>query len=99
MTPAGVASLSNRAEFVAFLTKLFAGLNDGGFSHSTAGRISAVKCNKNLAIMDVSNVKRLKGDGSVLEEIDAHYILTATDDGWKFAAAIVCEPGWRENTE
>ena len=34
-------------------------------------------------------------DGSILEEIDGHYVMQRTADGWRFAVAVVCEGGWQ----
>ena len=95
ISPGGTAMLQERSALEEFLVQLFAGLNENGFSHSTVGEISVSRCNDGMAIMDVSNVRRLKSDGSVLEAIDAHYILKEYDDGWKIAAAVVCEPDWQ----
>jgi len=96
VAPAGTVCLRDRKAFVEFLKALFSGLNENGFSHSTAGSKSAADCGNGTAILDVADVRRLKADGAVLETIDGHYVLKNTPEGWRFTVAVVCEPGWRE---
>ncbi len=76
--------------------KVFAGLEVAGFSHSEVGPVTATPCGDGLAIVDAAKVRRLKADGSLLEEIDGHYVMRETDEGWRFTVAVVCAAGWRE---
>lgn len=87
-------SIPNRGAFVVLLQKVFAGLEAEGFSHTEAGQVSARACAERMAIVDVKSLARLRKDGTLIEMIDAHYIARRSDDGWKFTAAVVCNPGW-----
>lgn len=93
--PTGAVSIPDRAAFVTLLQKVFAGLVAAGYSRSTIGPIKARSCADDLAIVDALDVRRLKDDGSLLEEIDGHYVMQRTGDGWRFAVAVVCEQGWQ----
>ncbi len=94
--PAGAVSLPNRAALVALLEKVFAGLDEVGFSHTTIGKVSTTSCGSDIAIVDAANVQRLKADGFLLEEIDGHYVMQNTADGWRFVVAVACTSGWRK---
>ena len=94
--PTGTVALPDHAALVALLKKVFAGLEVAGFSHSEVGPVTATPCGDGLAIVDAAKVRRLKADGSLLEEIDGHYVMRETDEGWRFTVAVVCAAGWRE---
>ena len=79
---------------VSLLTGLFAGLEENGFSHTEIGAVSATSCGDGLAVVDATDVRRLRHDGSVLEIIDGHYIARKEADGWRFNLAVSCTPGW-----
>jgi len=95
ITDEGAVALSDRTAVVALLERLLAGLDAAGFSHTTIGPVRALACGDNLAVVDAQDVRRLKGDGSLLESLDGHYVMRRTDDGWRFAVAMACEQGWR----
>jgi hypothetical protein len=92
----GAVSLPNRSALVALLEKVFAGLEAAGFSHTTIGAVTTAPCGDGLAIVDATDVRRIKADGSLLEEIDGHYVMQKTTGGWRFAVAVACASGWRE---
>lgn len=94
--PNGTIALPDHAALAALLKKVFIGLEAAGFSHSEVGSVTATPCGDGLAIVDASRVRRLKTDGSLLEEIDGHYVVRETDEGWRFTVAVVCAAGWRE---
>ena len=93
--PGATVNLPDRAAIVAMLRKLFETLESQGFSHTTLGRISPRPSGEDLAIVDVRSVKRHRHDGSVLEEIDAHYIMKNENGDWLLTVAVSCSPGWR----
>ena len=93
--PGMTVSLPNHAELVGMLRKLFETLESQGFSHTTLGRISPRPCGQNMAILDVRSVKRHRDDGSLLEEIDAHYVMKREGGRWLLTVAVSCAPGWR----
>ncbi len=94
--PAGAVALPDRIALVGLLEKVFAGLEDVGFSHTTIGEVTTASCGDGLAIVDAADVRRLKSDGSLLEEIDGHYVMQKTASGWRFVVAVSCAAGWRE---
>ena len=94
--PTGTIALPDHAALVALLKNVFAGLEAAGFSHSEVGPVTATPCGDGLVIVDAAKVRRLKADGSLLEEIDGHYVMRETDEGWRFTVAVVCAAGWRE---
>ncbi|TRD17342.1 YybH family protein [Palleronia caenipelagi] len=94
--PDGDAVLSNRQVFTAFLESLFAKLEADGYSHSEIGEMTVTRCNDNLAILDVRDVRRLQKDGTPVDVMDAHYVLRRIDGQWKFATVVACAPGWRD---
>ncbi|MGI9493548.1 MAG: nuclear transport factor 2 family protein [Geminicoccaceae bacterium] len=96
--PTGTIAMPDRRALTTLLKKIFDGLDAAGFSHSEVGSVTATPCGDGLAIIDASRVRRLKADGSFLEEIDGHYVVRETDEGWRFTVAVVCVPGWRETS-
>jgi uncharacterized protein (TIGR02246 family) len=95
ITDNGTVALPDRQAVVTLLERVFAELDAAGFSRTTIGPVRALACGDALAVVDAQDVRRLKGDGSVLETLDGHYVMRLTDDGWRFAVAMACEPGWR----
>ena len=93
--PGATVSLPDRATLVKMLTKLFETLENQGFSHTTLGRISPRPSGEDMAIVDVRSVQRHREDGTLLEEIDAHYVMKREDGGWLLTVAVSCAPGWR----
>ena len=95
--PGTTISLPDHESLVGMLGKLFETLESQGFSHTTLGRISPLPCGEDMAIVDVRSVKRHRGDGTLLEEIDAHYVMKRESDRWLLTVAVSCAPGWRAN--
>ncbi|MEP3275672.1 MAG: hypothetical protein ABJN26_08170 [Stappiaceae bacterium] len=95
--PEATVTLSDEAALIALLERIFSGLEAENFSHSTVGSVVARRCNQEMAILDARNVARLRGDGSVIENIDAHYVIKRREGQARFAVAIVCESGWQES--
>jgi hypothetical protein len=93
--PTGAVSLPDRQALVSLLEKVFAGLDAAGFSHTTIGSIEATSCGHGLAILDATEVNRIKDDGSLLEKIDGHYVMRNCDGEWRFIVAVSCACGWR----
>ncbi len=79
------------------LQAVFEGLRAQDFGHSTYNSLEARGCAEGLAVLDVSGVMRLRKDGSLIEKIDAHYVLRHDiEGGWRIVTAVVCTPGWRQ---
>jgi|GEM_PF-1569149 len=95
ITDRSAVALPDRTAVVALLERLFAELDAAGFSRMTIGPVQALACGDSLAVVDALDVRRLNGDGSLLETVDGHYVMRRTDDGWRFAVAMACEQGWR----
>lgn len=93
--PSGVVSLPDAAAKVAMLQNLFAQMEADGFSHTTLGPVAARSCGPDMVVADVPNVRRWRADGSLMEEIDGHYILQRQEGIWRAMVAVVCTPGWR----
>jgi len=93
--PSGPVSVADQPALVLLLEKVFADLVAAGYARSTVGPIKARRCGNGIAIVDALDVRRLNQDGSILEEIDGHYVMQRTAAGWRFAVAVVCEGGWQ----
>ncbi len=93
--PTGAVALPDRSALVGLLEKVFDGLEQAGFSHTTIGAVEAQLCGDGMAIVDAKDVKRIKKDGSVLETIDGHYVARKTQEGWRFTVAVSCTNGWQ----
>ncbi len=96
VTPGMNIALPERSALISMLQNMFAGFEADGFSHTELGEIVARSCAEGMAIVDVKSISRIRTDGSLMEVIDGHYIARRTDDGWKFATAVVCLPGWQD---
>lgn len=94
LLPDKTVSLPDRAAMISMLESLFARLVADGFSHSTVGAFEVRPCGEGMAIADARDVKRLRGDGSAIETIDAHYVLRKEGGDWRFTVTVTCEPGW-----
>ena len=53
---------------------------------SDAFEIDVVAVSDNKALVVIRNVRRLRGDGSLIEEATAFYALKNTNNGWKMYA-------------
>jgi len=96
VSPMATVCVTDRAELRTSLTRNFERLESQGFSHSVLGSLTVRASNEGLAVADARGVRRLCRDGSLLEEIDAHYILRHDARGWRFAVTVSCAPGWQE---
>ena len=95
IVPSGAVSLPDRLALVAFLERMFQDLEAAGFSYTTIGSVGAVSCGNGLAVVDASDVQRIKIDGTVLEKIDGHYVMRNCDGAWRLIVATLCVNGWR----
>lgn len=93
--PDATVPVGDRGALVTLLENIFAGLDAAGFSHTEIGAITARACGENLAVVDATDVRRLRKDGSVLEVIDGHYIARRVEGVWYFTVATACAPGWK----
>ncbi len=90
--------MPNREATLGLLKLVFEGLNAENFSHSRCyAAVDAKPCSDSTAFLDATAVDRVRHDGSLIESIDAHYVLRCRDDdSWRIAVAVVCQPGWRQ---
>ena len=93
--PHASVPVADKTGMIDLLGHIFSGLEADGFSHTEIGAVTAASCGEGLAIVDATDVCRLRGDGSVLETIDAHYVVRHSDGAWFFTLAVTCKPGWR----
>ncbi|WP_282062661.1 DUF4440 domain-containing protein [Roseobacter litoralis] len=93
--PHATVPIADKDALVALLGTIFDGLDAEGFSHTEIGALTARACGENLAVVDATDVRRLRKDGSVLEIIDGHYIARQVDGIWCFTVATACAPGWK----
>ena len=95
ISPTDTALLPDRKALVAFFETMFTALEADGFSHSEIGTINATLCRDGLAVVDTTEVSRVRKDGSVIEGMDAHYVMRKRDGEWRLSVAVSCAPGWR----
>lgn len=88
-------AVPDKSALISLLESIFAGLDAEGFSHTEIGDVRAQACGENLAVIDATDVRRLRKDGSVLEVIDGHYIARQIEGVWFFTVATACTPGWK----
>lgn len=93
--PTGHVAMPDRAAILGLLHKVFDGLEAAGFSHSEVGAVDARPCGENMAMIDATDVRRLRKDGGLIETIDPHYVLTRSDDAWRIVTTVSCATGWR----
>lgn len=95
--PQASLPLADRAATLALLKQVFEGLNAESFEVSRCAKVTGRSCGGGLAVLDATSVDRLRKDGSMIESIDAHYVLRREADGaWRIVTAVVCAPGWRD---
>lgn len=97
ISPTDTACLPDRKALSAFFETMFTSLEADGFSHSSIGTINATLCREGLATVDTTLVRRVRKDGSFIEELDAHYVMRKRDGEWRLSVAVSCVPGWRDN--
>ena len=93
--PDASVPIPDKPALISALKSIFAGLDAKGFSHTEIGAVTARSCGDSLAIIDATDVRRLRHDGSVLEVIDGHYIARRIESVWYFTVATACTPGWK----
>lgn len=93
--PRQTVLLPDARAVIALLGKVFEGLEAAGFSHTEIGEVVARDAGGGLAIIEAKGVRRLKADGSLLENIDGHYVARRGDDGLRFEVAVACKSGWQ----
>ena len=90
--PGADMAMADHAAIVAALKTVFAGLDAQGFDRSEAGPMSVRLCNATTVLADLRDVRRLRGDGSLIEVIDAVYLCVKQDGAWRMSTAIACDP-------
>lgn len=96
ISPTNTAALADHQALVGFFETIVAELEADGFSHSSIATINATLCRDGLATVDTTGVRRVRKDGSFIEEMDAHYIMRKRDGEWRLSVAVSCAPGWRD---
>jgi ketosteroid isomerase-like protein len=92
ITPAGVAVLSSREEFLAMWRQTHAALVAQGWARSTLDETHVRLLDANLAFGSIK-VTRLRGDGSVMETAGGVYTLRKGREGWKIVANVMQDVG------
>lgn len=93
--PSVSVPVADKAAMIALLKSIFAGLENDGFSHTEIDSINATVRGDTLATADAYGVRRLRGDGTEIEVIDAHYVLRRGEGGWQFVTAVSLPEGGR----
>lgn len=94
--PDATVPIADHAAMIALLERIFAGLEADGFSHTEIDKISIQPRGDTLATADAYTVRRLRGDGTEVEVIDAHYVLRRGKTGWQFTTAVSLPHKWTE---
>ncbi|MEQ3727371.1 MAG: nuclear transport factor 2 family protein [Tateyamaria sp.] len=99
MTESGPLPIASRQEMEAMFRNKFAELDDEGFDHTEIGGITVSQCDAKTAFLEMNQVRRLRSDGSAMDELDAIYVCSKTPEGWRFAVVIGAWLDWRQRSE
>lgn len=81
---------------LGFLEQVFGRLNADDYLRSTYRSLSVQDCADGMAVLDVAGIERRRRDGSLIETVDAHYVLRHNEDGgWRMTVAVICAHGWK----
>lgn len=87
----GVRVVANDARHASDFAKIMQALKGRGWMRSDIVGIRAWALDEKLGMI-VSDVVRVKADGSILEEIRACYLVRRDDAGWKIATISEIKP-------
>ena len=99
MTEAGPLPVATRSELEAMFRKKFDEMDKAGFHHTEIGGISVSQCDATTAFLEMNRVRRLRRDGSAMDELDAIYVCSKTGEGWRLAVVIGAWLDWRQRPE
>lgn len=91
--PTVIADNSARPES---LETRFERLETEGFDHTEIEAVDVQLADENTARAYLRSVRRLRRDGSPIDELDALYILSRIDGDWRLSVAMAGAPGWRD---
>lgn len=95
--PGHTLVLGDLDETLGALERVFEKLREDDFGKSTYKSLEVKDCAEGLAVLDVAGIKRWRRDGSLMEEVDCHYVLRhEPEGGWRIAVVVVCRAGWRQ---
>lgn len=97
--PDGPAITTDNAAMAASLESRFMRLEAENFDHTEIEAVDVQFANADTATADLKNVRRLRRDGSAIDELDALYILNRIGGAWKLSVAMAGAPGWRDSKE
>jgi len=97
--PDGPMITPNNAAVAASLETRFKRLEAENFDHTEIEAVEVQFADPDTATADLKNVRRLRRDGSAIDELDALYILNRIDGAWKLSVAMAGAPGWRDSKE
>jgi len=99
LTESGPLPVASRQEIEAMFRKKFADMDKAGFDHTEIGGITVSQCDATTAFLEMNRVRRLRSDGSAMDELDAIYVCSKTDEGWRLAVVIGAWLDWRQRLE
>ncbi len=97
--PDGPTIIPDNAAMAASLKARFDKLEAENFDHTEIEAVDVQVADADTATADLKNVRRLRRDGSAIDELDALYILNRIGGAWKLSVAMAGAPGWRENKD
>jgi ketosteroid isomerase-like protein len=97
--PEGPTITPNNAAMAASLEARFERLEAENFDHTEIEAVVVQLADADTATADLKNVRRLRRDGSAIDELDALYILNRIGGAWKLSVAMAGAPGWRDRKE
>ena len=97
--PDGPTIIPDNAAMAASLKARFDKLEAENFDHTEIEAVDVQFADADTATADLKNVRRLRRDGSAIDELDALYILNRIGGAWKLSVAMAGAPGWRKNKD
>ncbi len=97
--PDGPTIIPDNAAMAASLKVRFDKLEAEDFDQTEIEAVEVQFANADTATADLKNVRRLRRDGSAIDELDALYILNRIGGAWKLSVEMAGTPGWRENKD
>lgn len=97
--PDGPTITPDNAAMAASLESRFMRLETENFDHTEIEAVDVQFANADTATADLKNVRRLRRDGSAIDELDALYILNRIGGDWKLSVAMAGASGWRNSKD
>lgn len=94
--PDGPAIIADNGAMAASLETRFERLEKEDFDHTEIEAVDVHFADDNTATAYLRSVRRLRRDGSAIDELDALYILSRIEGDWRLGVAMAGPPGWRD---